>query len=395
MVVGVPEIEANILQYTPWELEAKAHPYQLAKNNSTVLRLNYHQMGLGGDDSWGARPHPEFTLYSDKVYTYSFRLLPFTSSQNPMELKNIMFPGRLLITVPNLTGILQSSADSIINNSGLTIGNITSVLSTTVPAGHVISQMPPAGSKVPSGTAINLVVSSGLVSNIARNKSASADSEESSKGNTANKGNDGSNSTRWCANNGNNNHWWKVDLGALYDIVGTEVMWEFDGQRYGYIISVSSDNVSWKTVVNKSNNNNFNQVQQDLFTASSVRYVRITITQLSPGSWASFWEFKVFVLSATDVDEIDELPREYKSYQNYPNPFNFSTVIRYQLPENNHVALKVFDILGREVKTLVNQTQNAGYYSVVLNAVDLASGVYLYKFQTDTFSEIKKMVLLK
>jgi len=383
------------LQYTPSELEARTHPYQLTKNSSTVLRLNYHQMGLGGDDSWGARPHPEFTLYSDKVYTYSFRLLPFTSSQDPMELKNIMFPGRLLITVPDLNGIFHESADSIINNSGLTVGNITSVLSTTVPEGHIISQMPPAGSKVPSGTAINLVVSSGLVSNIARRKSASADSEETSKGNTANKGNDGINSTRWCANNGNNNHWWKVDLGAVYDIVGTEVMWEFDGQRYGYIISVSSDNVSWKTVVNKSNNNNFDQVQQDLFTASSVRYVRITITQLSSGNWASFWEFRVFVLSATDVDEIDEIPRDYKSFQNYPNPFNLSTVIRYQLPENNHVALKVFDILGREVKTLVNQNQNAGYYSVVLNAVDLASGVYLYKFQTNTFSEIKKMLLLK
>ncbi|HVO75982.1 MAG TPA: glycoside hydrolase family 2 TIM barrel-domain containing protein [Ignavibacteriaceae bacterium] len=395
MVVAIPEMEANILQYTPWELEAKTHPYQLTKNSSTVLRLNYHQMGLGGDDSWGARPHPEFTLYSDKVYSYSFRLMPIAVSQDPMELKNIKFPERLLIAVPDLTGILKSSADSIVSNSGLIIGNVSSVLSTTVQAGHIISQMPPAGSKVPSGTAINLVVSSGMVVNIAKNKSASTDSEESSKGNTADKGNDGINSTRWCANNGNNNHWWKVDLGALYDIVGTEVMWEFDGQRYGYIISISSDNLSWKTVVNKSNNSNFNQVQQDLFTEGSVRYVRITITQLSSGNWASFWEFRVFVLSATDVNQIDELPREYKSFQNYPNPFNFSTVIRYQLPENNHVALKVFDILGREVKTLVNQNQNAGYYSVVLNADDLASGVYLYKFQTDTFSEIKKMLLLK
>jgi hypothetical protein len=147
--------------------------------------------------------------------------------------------------------------------------------------------------------------------------------------------------------------------------------------------------------VNKSNNNNFNQIQQDLFNANSVRYVRITITQLSAGNWASFWEFKVFVLSATDVDDFGELPREYKSFQNYPNPFNFSTVIKYQLPENNHVALKVFDILGREVRTLVDQNQNAGYYSVVLDAVELASGVYIYRFQTDTFLEMKKMLLLK
>jgi len=57
--------------------------------------------------------------------------------------------------------------------------------------------------------------------------------------------------------------------------------------------------------------------------------------------------------------------------------------------------LKVFDILGREVKTLVNQNQNAGYYSVVLDAIELASGVYIYKFQTDSYSDIKKMLLLK
>jgi hypothetical protein len=55
----------------------------------------------------------------------------------------------------------------------------------------------------------------------------------------------------------------------------------------------------------------------------------------------------------------------------------------------------VFDILGREVKTLVDQNQNAGYHSVVLDAVELASGVYIYRFQTDTFLEMKKMLLLK
>jgi len=91
LAVGMPEIEFNALQYTPWELQSKKHPYELVKNNSIVLRLNYHQMGMGGDDSWGARPHPEFTLYSNQVYTYRFRILPVNSSQQAMDLSRFFF----------------------------------------------------------------------------------------------------------------------------------------------------------------------------------------------------------------------------------------------------------------------------------------------------------------
>ena len=91
MAVGMPQIEFNALQYTPWELQSKKHPYELIKNNSIVLRLNYHQMGMGGDDSWGARPHPEFTLYTNQVYTYQFRLLPINSTQQAMDLSRFFF----------------------------------------------------------------------------------------------------------------------------------------------------------------------------------------------------------------------------------------------------------------------------------------------------------------
>lgn len=95
------------------------------------------------------------------------------------------------------------------------------------------------------------------------------------------------------------------------------------------------------------------------------------------------------------VENDNVLPKEYRLYSNYPNPFNPSTVIKYDLKENSNVSLKVYDILGREVVTLVNQAQKAGSYSVFFNARSLATGVYIYKLQAGTFEKSMKMLLIK
>jgi len=127
--------------------------------------------------------------------------------------------------------------------------------------------------------------------NIALGKTATADSSQS--GNGPGNAVDGSTTTRWCAADGNLNHWWKVDLGSVYNITGTEVMWEFSGRVYGYKIEVSTDNTNWTLVVNKTNNTSTAQVQSDSFNATA-RYVRITVTSLQDRTWASFYEFRVF-----------------------------------------------------------------------------------------------------
>jgi hypothetical protein len=88
-------------------------------------------------------------------------------------------------------------------------------------------------------------------------------------------------------------------------------------------------------------------------------------------------------------------PTEYALVQNYPNPFNPSTTIRYQLPQDGLVTLKIYDILGSEVATLVNEEKAAGKYEVNFNASSLASGVYIYKIQAGSFINSKKMILLK
>jgi photosystem II stability/assembly factor-like uncharacterized protein len=94
----------------------------------------------------------------------------------------------------------------------------------------------------------------------------------------------------------------------------------------------------------------------------------------------------------------NEIPSEYRLYQNYPNPFNPSTKIKFSVPavETIHeLSLRVYDILGREVATLVNEQLKPGSYEVEWDASNYPSGVYIYKLQTESFSEIKKMILLK
>ncbi|HSW55229.1 MAG TPA: T9SS type A sorting domain-containing protein, partial [Ignavibacteriaceae bacterium] len=89
------------------------------------------------------------------------------------------------------------------------------------------------------------------------------------------------------------------------------------------------------------------------------------------------------------------LPVAYSLEQNYPNPFNPSTTIRYQIPKEGMVTLKVYDILGAEVATLVNEEKIAGRYEVNFNASSLASGVYIYRLNVNDYVSVKKMVLLK
>ena len=86
---------------------------------------------------------------------------------------------------------------------------------------------------------------------------------------------------------------------------------------------------------------------------------------------------------------------EFKLEQNYPNPFNPSTIINYTLPENNFVSLKVYDVLGSEIATLINDFLDAGSHYVEFNSANLPSGIYFYKIQSGSFIETRKMILQK
>jgi photosystem II stability/assembly factor-like uncharacterized protein len=88
-------------------------------------------------------------------------------------------------------------------------------------------------------------------------------------------------------------------------------------------------------------------------------------------------------------------PKDFRLYQNYPNPFNPTTTIKFQIPKSNYVTIKIFDMLGREVATLVDGVREAGHYNVNWNAEHFSSGVYIYRLQTEKFRQSKKLVLLR
>jgi hypothetical protein len=95
------------------------------------------------------------------------------------------------------------------------------------------------------------------------------------------------------------------------------------------------------------------------------------------------------------VNELPEIPESYQLGQNYPNPFNPTTVISYTIPKAGNVSLKVYNVIGQEVATLFNGYQEAAKYQVSFNASDLASGIYIYTINAGSFSQSKKMMLIK
>lgn len=90
-----------------------------------------------------------------------------------------------------------------------------------------------------------------------------------------------------------------------------------------------------------------------------------------------------------------EIPKEYKLYDNFPNPFNPTTKIGFDISKNSYTKIVVYDIIGREMKTLINENLLAGKYEVSWNASNYASGIYFYKMVANEFISIKKMVLIK
>jgi hypothetical protein len=107
------------------------------------------------------------------------------------------------------------------------------------------------------------------------------------------------------------------------------------------------------------------------------------------------------VSEITEINNSQSIPFSYQLYQNYPNPFNPSTVIRYALPGTCNIRIRIYNLLGQEVASLVNGIQNAGYYEVAWNASNKASGIYLYSIEAvsmdgkENFSSVKKLILLK
>ena len=119
---------------------------------------------------------------------------------------------------------------------------------------------------------------------------------------------------------------------------------------------------------------------------------RIWDKALSDAEVAAAWNHQ-FIISG--ITPVINMPDQFGLSQNYPNPFNPSTKIDYQIPNSGLVILKVYDVLGKEVATLINEVKQAGSYTVTFNASSLPSGTYFYRLEAGDYLNVKKMILLK
>ena len=187
-----------------------------------------------------------------------------------------------------------------------------------------------------------------------------------------------------------------VELSSFNAVqVGSSILlkWrtETEINNYGFDVercALSAERQAWEKIGFVEGNGNCNSPRDYSFTDNpsigSKYYYRLK--QIDSDGQTEY----------SNVISVDlNIPNQYALYQNYPNPFNPTTSITYNLPADGLVSLKVYDILGSEVMTLVNENQKTGVYTIPFNASDLASGIYICKITTNNFMSSIKMILMK
>ncbi len=229
--------------------------------------------------------------------------------------------------------------------------------------------------------------------NLAFNKSVTASSTHSTILKASNIV-DGSMQTEWISAY-SDPQWICIDLGNILPIDSIACFWNpaIGGKNYQF--QLSEDSLSWTDVYSTSSGDG--RVDEISFDPTRARYVRMYGTQRTTTNGYGILEFQIFSKQITSIQEtnINNNPNRFALNQNYPNPFNPTTNISFSLPKRSFVSLKVFDLLGREVTTIVSEELSAGNYTRRWNAANMANGIYFYRLRAGNFIETKKLILLK
>jgi hypothetical protein len=159
--------------------------------------------------------------------------------------------------------------------------------------------------------------------------------------------------------------------------------------NYGFEIQRSVQTYGWEVLGFVEGHGNSNSSKEYNFIDSEVNAAGIYVYKLKQIDNDGSYEF------SKTIEVNFGSPINFELNQNYPNPFNPSTTISFNLPESGKVILKIYDMIGKEIETLVEGYKEAGIYTVNFNAEELASGMYLYSLSTNGFTETKKMLFMK
>ncbi len=205
--------------------------------------------------------------------------------------------------------------------------------------------------------------------------------------------------------------WFSSEMRDLNDISSLTLLYEEGGvpvelNAFSTVCVNNDVNIKWETIT-ETNNYGFELLRDNLLisfvkgngSTTEKQFYSVEDKNLSAGNY----NYKLYQIDfngqkdlvATSNVEVNNIVLSYQLQQNYPNPFNPITTIKYSIPSPNMVTIKIFDILGTEVTTLINEFKNAGFYEVNFDGSKLSSGTYFYRIKSGTFSETKKLLLLK
>ena len=208
----------------------------------------------------------------------------------------------------------------------------------------------------------------------------------------------------------NNNKGWAV--GHLGTIVATDNSTPVELTSFSADVNEKNVLLTWQTSTEKNNSgfevlrsiqNENNWSQSGFVEGQGTSTEPINYSFIDKNLEADSYSYKLVQIdfdgTQTESEivnvEVSSQPEEYSLSQNYPNPFNPTTTIDFSIPQSGNVKLKVFNSIGEEVATLINDYKEAGSYQVNINSKNLTSGIYFYKIEAGNFSSIKKMILLK
>jgi len=208
---------------------------------------------------------------------------------------------------------------------------------------------------------------------------------------------DGNNFSRWQAAASPVAQWVLLEFGRTDTINRVVIRWGNSQYAKLYYIQTSVDKTNWSVIADQENGTGGTSSVETWTGFNTVaRYLELVMVGHGSNGAYSVAELSAYGSPATGVrTDNSQVPVVYSLAQNYPNPFNPATTIKYSLAKSDRVKLAVYDLLGRQVASLVDGKQNAGDYVVRFDAAALSSGMYFYRIETGSFTQVKKMMLLK
>ncbi len=187
------------------------------------------------------------------------------------------------------------------------------------------------------------------------------------------------------------------DMGSVYKV--DECRFSFyrwnDGRTYTYSVLTSLDGIEWTEAVSNGSSAP-TEWTIDNFAVIGARFIRLVVLSCNESQFAGLWEAEMYgPADVTGLENGNEVPSDFSLDQNYPNPFNPTTTIQFNIPSDQHVKINIYNSIGELVTELVNKNYSAGNHSVEFNAVNLPSGVYIYRMEAQSFTATHKMVLMK